>query len=76
MPKKQTCTKIYKRNKKIKIFFQNPNINTYFWVLNAFKKYMPHKHKMKFCNKKFILQTSLIYTHEERLKTKKQINNW
>jgi hypothetical protein len=51
MPKKQICTKIYKHNKKIKIFFQNPDVNRYFWVLNAFEKYMPQKHKMNFFNK-------------------------
>jgi hypothetical protein len=77
MPKKQTCTKIYKHNKKNKIFFQNPDVNRYFWVLNAFEKYIPQKHKMIFLINKLkkILQTSIIYTHEERLKTKNKNKN-
>lgn len=66
MPKKQTRTKIYKHNKKIKI--QNPDVNWYFWVLNAFEKYMPQKHKMNSFNKliKKIFYKHPLYTHMKK----------
>lgn len=40
-----------------------------FEFVNAFLKYLPHKHNMKFLNNIFFYKHPLC-THEERLKTK------